>query len=976
MTFLEPCGCWYLPSDPTNPFTNSSKRYLPQVAVRAHAAILSSTARTTLTQTFVNPTPDDIQDVRYIFPLYDGVSVVSFRCEVGGRVIHGVVKERQEAREKYEEAVKEGKKAALLEQSLSASDVFSTTIGKVPARDKAVVHITYLGELKHDAQADGIRFSIPSAIAPRYGNAAPIDQSVLPGHLTEIINHGKADITVDVEMAKESKIQTLQSPSHPVTMTLGRTSTASEDLFEPNFASATYTTQNLQFGKDFLLIVCATGQDVPSALLETHPDLPDQRAVMASLVPKFNLPTSNPEIIFIIDRSGSMDDKIQTLQSALRVFLKSLPVGVKFNICSFGSHYKFMWGKSQNYDASSLKKALKYVDSIQSDMGGTEMLQPVKAVVENRFKDMDTEVLLLTDGQIWDQDWLFDFINTSVADNPIRFFSLGIGDAASHSLIEGVARAGDGFAQSVSMNEALDKKVVRMLKGALTPHVKDYLLEIEYDGSDDDEYEIVEKSNEIPLSIRTKSTEKDEDKTDMDKKEPVSLFDPNYKEADIEKKTESSTATEFPELSPPKILQAPYKVPSLYSFNRTSVYLLLGPETNPRRPKSITLRGTSRHGPLTLTLPIEDDDDAGRKGTTIHQLAARKLMLELEEGRGWVYHAKDTEGQNIVETHESKKEDLVKREAVRLGVKFQVSGKWCSFVAVEEDKEDEEEKTHEEETRIAQTAPREEPPATMPTAQLCALRSTCPPAPQMSAMLGSSTYDPTIEDMSRSPVMKVAQRGERLDSNVFIEGNIEKARMRRRGVGKLASVFGSLSGGLSSGSGGGLFGGFGGKKSKKARRVQSQEAAMAPEPAESRDLQADEEESDDEDMGVGIFDDKPEAGPESENKVYALIAQQAFEGSWEWDDKVLGILGVSGADVEGKVDWVKMLGEDVSSKKKDDEKVRRMMMTLAVVAYLRVKCARDKETWELVADKAMAWVDGLVGDVGDERMGAVEGLFK
>jgi len=56
---------------------------------------------------------------------------------------------------------------------------------------------------------------------------------------------------------------------------------------------------------------------------------------MVSLVPKFSLPPEPSEIIFVIDRSGSMVDKILTLRSALELFLKSLPLGVRFNIVSF-----------------------------------------------------------------------------------------------------------------------------------------------------------------------------------------------------------------------------------------------------------------------------------------------------------------------------------------------------------------------------------------------------------------------------------------------------------------------------------------------------------------------------------------------------------------------------------------------------------------------------------------------------------------
>ncbi|EER38612.1 von Willebrand domain-containing protein [Histoplasma capsulatum H143] len=436
---LQPlCGCWYL--------ATTTRQYIPQVDLKAHSTILSASSRTILTQTFINPTSRDLGDVKYTFPLHDGVSIVGFKCEIDNRVIRGIVKERGKAKIEYQQAVQKGQAAALLEQSTLASDTFTTSIGKFPVGSKAVVEIIYLGELQHDAQSDGVRFSIPSIICPRYANSS-VDTHELSQSLATLVQRGAINITVDVSVDKGSSIRGLQSPSHPIAITLGRTSVAAQDVFEANLASATLTMQqgNLFFDEDFVLIVNAKDQDVPSAFVETHPTIPNQRAIMATLVPKFNIPNNNPEIVFIIDRSGSMGGKIQTLQTALRVFLKSLPVGVKFNICSFGSSHSFMWKKSQAYDASSLKAALKYVDSVSANLGGTEILAPVRATVERRLKDLDLDILLLSDGEIWDQNTLFSYINKAVSDQPIRLFSLGIGSGASQSLIEGIARAGDGL---------------------------------------------------------------------------------------------------------------------------------------------------------------------------------------------------------------------------------------------------------------------------------------------------------------------------------------------------------------------------------------------------------------------------------------------------------------------------------------------------------------------------------------------------
>jgi hypothetical protein len=685
------------------------KTYLPQVALDAHAAILGTTSRTVLKQTFANPsTTKGIREVCYTFPLYEGVSVVGFTCQVGDRTIVGEVKEKEKARAVFNEAVAKGQAAGLLEQLPDASDVFTTTVGNIPPGAKVVIIITYLGELKHDMEVDGIRFTIPNIICPRYGD--------YPGEMraTSAIQGNGISITVDAEMADGSFIQKMQSPTHPIAMTMGTTSLAPNADPAMTKASATLTLGTAELDKDFVLQIIAKNTGIPQAILETHPTLPNHRALMATLVPKFALPAEKPELVFVCDRSGSMGgSRITLVIQALKVFLKSLPVGVKFNICSFGSHYSFLWEKSVTYSQKTLEEAIRHVESFQANYNGTEMLAPLKATIDQRYKDMPLNVMLLTDGQIWEQDILFAYLNESVIESkaPIRLFTLGIGNGVSHALIEGIAKAGNGFSQSVGEGEKMDKKVVRMLKGALSPHVNDYTLEVKYSSPEldegDDEFEIVEKvtdSLNVKLNIGTENKKRAEmvshptlpfcsSSTNYHQKKLFLLFDPSADPDMDDPITYDESGQEryahLPHIAAPNIIQAPQAIPSLYAFHRTTVYLLLGPDAANGTPKSVILRGTSVHGPLELEIPINALEQPGE---TIHQLAAKKAIAELEAGRGWLSEAKEDSGQHLKKSFEGRYSDMVEREAVRLGVMFKVGGKWCSFVAVESSEQPTQEK--------------------------------------------------------------------------------------------------------------------------------------------------------------------------------------------------------------------------------------------------------------------------------------------
>jgi len=994
------------------------------VSLSAHARIIGASSRTTLAQTFTNPSADKaIPELRYAFPLYDGVSVVGFVCIINkDRVIRGIVQERAQARKTFDDAVAKGATAGLLEQLPDASDVFTTAIGNVPAGAEIKVEITYLGELKHDAEADGIRFTIPTTIAPRYGN--------YPGQLinaaTTVISSG-IDIVVDAEVPTGSSIKSVQSPSHPISVTIGNTSTgaaAGEDMSLQK-ASATLSLGTVELDKDFILHLVPTNTANPVALLETHPTIPDQKALMATLVPKFNLPSSRPEIVFVCDRSGSMNGgKIQNLAAALQIFLKSLPLGVKFNICSFGSRHEFLFQDgSRSYDASSLKEATSYVDSFTANFGGTEIYNPLEETFKKRYNDMDLEVFLLTDGEVWDQGRLFTMINKYVSESQgsVRLFTLGIGQYASHSLIEGVARAGNGFSQLVGEDEKMNSKVVRMLKAALTPHVKDYTLEIKYEAADDEEFELVEKVvDALVLDVSKLEVEPEVyHPASTVPMKPISLFD-NTVDPDVEmidSSLDHSSGGKYahvPAVAVPKLLQAPFVIPPLFPFSRTTVYILLSGQSAQRTPKSVVLRGTSIHGLLELEIPVTALQEPGE---TIHQLAARKAVKELEEGRGWLYHTKDAstvDGQLLKDKYQGRFSDMVEREAVRMGVLFQVGGKWCSFVAVDEEKDEEREvaqsvaqpesladKNRQFRAQMAQQMAQQMPMMQQRTMmhtgqqqqmqinqrqqQAQMAQHSMPPVTQGALLSVTSPF--ASSSYSRSTVRNRDNRGH---DNFRSYPRMEVAPIAPPVPlvsGSVASPFGASAFERSGFPVPGAMGSFGSQTPTASNAppqppVQKQLASKAarksaPGPSRFESLSFYTESN----------SDARERDEPSHYVLEALVRQQTFTGSWDWNGDLHREVfdqqsGQAGNRTEGS------LSEFLASKLVALEKLLLsgrcaqaqslaqpgpLLATALVLAFLQSKFADRKDEWEMLAEKAEDWLrDEMTQVVGDGKISVEE----
>ena len=103
---------------------------------------------------------------------------------------------------------------------------------------------------------------------------------------------------------------------------------------------------------------------------------------------------------------------------------------------------------------------------MKADFGGTEILPAIKSTIERRLKDLNLEIMVLTDGQVWNSEDLFKYVEkeTEKGTCACSVWQLGIGRDVSHSPIDGLARVGRGFSQVVSdEREGMESKVARML---------------------------------------------------------------------------------------------------------------------------------------------------------------------------------------------------------------------------------------------------------------------------------------------------------------------------------------------------------------------------------------------------------------------------------------------------------------------------------------------------------------------------------
>ncbi|KAI8954653.1 von Willebrand factor type A domain-containing protein [Xylaria longipes] len=474
---------------PSSVVKEIDRNVLPAASISIEARIMGDIAEVTARQVFWNDSDLPIPQGSYTFGLPNGCTVTGFTCRVGNeKVLKATARPKGEAREAFQRAVASHATAALLDQN--TPEIFTSSLGNIPPNTRIKTEITYTAILKRRFGEDTNTETliIPTYIANRYGER-PVSIQGLN------LETKPDDVLLRIEIIESEQIQSIKSISHEILVERSMHTGQAykwDHIGQETCETAIVTMKEAStwLETDFILSVdtiCSKGIDVSEAWLEMHPTFEDQAATMVTLPPRVLLSqndiSEDGEILFVADRSGSMEDKMKNLRSAMHFFLKGIPVGRIFNVWCFGSHYQPLWTKSQVYGQESLQQALDFVDTkFHADMGGTEILPALEAIIAARDPSLPCDVVVLTDGEVWRLDETLSLVRRAneSSKGAIRFFSLGLGDHVSHALVEGIAKQGGGCSEIIPRadKEGWEERVVAILKASLTRHVRNLSLDL------------------------------------------------------------------------------------------------------------------------------------------------------------------------------------------------------------------------------------------------------------------------------------------------------------------------------------------------------------------------------------------------------------------------------------------------------------------------------------------------------------------
>jgi Ca-activated chloride channel family protein len=442
----------------------------PALDTHVELRVTGMVARATVHQEFVNPATVWAEGI-YVFPLPEDAAVDHLRMRVGDRVIEGVIRERAVAKQAYEAARQQGRRASLVEQE--RPNIFTTSVANIPPGASITVEIEYQQVVRYDRGEYRMRF--PMVVGPRYIPGAPVGADEVPdaSRITPPVQHPSRGpinpVTLRIELDAGVPLARLESPSHAIqTAPLAAGATLVELAQGPVPAD-----------RDFELMWQPAAEAAPTAALfaETAGDatfallmvMPPAAGTLVPLVPR--------EVIFVIDNSGSMHGaSIEQAKAALTLALGRLSPADSFNVIRFNHTPDAVFAGALPATPLNLRAAARWVAGLRAN-GGTEMLPALQRALDGRERvERLRQVVFLTDGAVGNEERLFAVIRERLGDS--RLFTIGIGSAPNSHFMREAARLGRGTFTFIGNPTEVQDKMLALFQKLESPALTDLRLEV------------------------------------------------------------------------------------------------------------------------------------------------------------------------------------------------------------------------------------------------------------------------------------------------------------------------------------------------------------------------------------------------------------------------------------------------------------------------------------------------------------------
>lgn len=404
------------------------------MSARLDGLLLDSTVR----QSYRN-TSNDTLEVVYTFPLPEGAVLLGFKVTLGGLTKVGTVVEKVEAEQRYEQAMNEGDAPVMLQRS--GDGLCTANLGNFKPGDEAVIEYR-CGQLQTVEQGR-VRLCVPTTVAPRYGHPV-LGGKLQPHQVPEasLAVEYPFQLTLDVDHVWASASMHCATHRGAFAVT-------------PDGARLTLD-ERAWLDRDVVITLQAAAF---SSRLQRVVD-GEQQVVLASFLPTtLQPPLASIDLKLLVDCSGSMaGDSMLSARAALSHVVRQLRVDDRFSYTRFGTDVRHGFQRMAVAKPHYLAMLQAMIATTQADLGGTEMLSALKSTIALQGTGEQSDILLITDGEVWDAEPMI----AAAAASKHRIFAVGVGAAPAHSLLRRLSEASGGACEFATPGESLEAAVDRM----------------------------------------------------------------------------------------------------------------------------------------------------------------------------------------------------------------------------------------------------------------------------------------------------------------------------------------------------------------------------------------------------------------------------------------------------------------------------------------------------------------------------------
>lgn len=408
--------------------------HIPLKSTKSNVKIVGTIAQVQITQTYQNLGKQPIE-ATYVFPMSTNAAVHNMQLTVGNRIIKAKIFEKEKAEKVYKKAIKEGKRAAKLDQH--RPNVFQMKVGNIMPNETVTIDVFYTEMIT--AINKEYQFVFPGVVGPRYTGESSEKETIFNQPYTSKSINATYDYDIEVHINAGMMIQNIASKTHKINVHYPDANSAEIELSAENKNPS---------NRDFVLKYSLRNNKINSGLLLYEGEKENYFSLL--IEPKLKslkseIPTR--EYLFVVDVSGSMMGyPIEVSKSLLRNLLSDLGENDRFNILLFSADNTIFKEKSVQATQENLTEALQFLTGTFNNYGhGTRLLNALKAGYQLPRNNPNSarNVVVITDGFINVEKNVFQFIENNL--NKANVFTFGIGNGINRYLIDGIARVSNSL---------------------------------------------------------------------------------------------------------------------------------------------------------------------------------------------------------------------------------------------------------------------------------------------------------------------------------------------------------------------------------------------------------------------------------------------------------------------------------------------------------------------------------------------------